>query len=777
MRLTFFLPALVIILASPFLGAQDGKEEFDPFSDAAAEMLDVSQKFKVPSNYIEPGKIKELTALAKPSIVTVRQMGRDGESRGTGSGFIVSKEGLIATNLHVIGEGRPIEVELNDGSLHKVVEVRAWDRRYDLAVIRIEAEKEKLKVLPLADSNKAEQGQLIAGFGAPQGLSFSVVAGVISAIRELDEGFVGNETPDYPMLQLAMPIEQGNSGGPVINMDGEVLGVVTLRHRVTENLGFAVLGSDLQRLLDKPNPVPMERWRTIGLLDSRQWTPIMGADWTQRGGVVRAGQLGDGFGGRTLCLSSEEVPEGSYELEVTVRLDDESGAAGLAFASDGGDKHYGFYPSGGQIRLTRFEGPDVYSWAILEQVAVPAYKQGDWNTLKVRVDDETISGWVNDEKIFELEDAGLRGGKVGLCKFRRTEAEFRGFAIAPELGVKSLPSDERARLTESIERFLDKEKVDETIAELSRESEHGRLLLLERASELDRLATRLRQLEGAVYLREIVNEMTMALDRPESEIDLFEVGLQIARIDDPSLDLGYYRSSFARLVVDASQYLEDHALEGSEKVRATALAEFLFQENGFHGSRSEYYHHANSYVNHVLDDREGLPITLSVIFIEMARRLQIEGVYGAPLPGKFMVGLDYEDEGIDSSLFIDVFEGGRIIDRSGAVREIWELLGSAPEKSAFHPADARQIAVRMLRNLVDIEINRKQTPEGAADYLELLIAIEPKAARERFQRALLRMQDDNVIGAKEDLDWLLEHRPPGIDYGRLEVFRGTLAGE
>lgn len=774
MRLTSFLPALAILLASLFLGAQDENEEFDPFSDAAAETLDVSQRFKAPSQYIEPGKIKELTALAKPSIVTVRQLGRDGESRGTGSGFIVSKEGLIATNLHVIGEGRPIEVELNDGSVHEVVEVRAWDRRYDLAVIRIEAEKKKLKVLPLADSNNAEQGQLIAGFGAPQGLSFSVVAGVISAIRELDEGFVGDETPDYPMLQLAMPIEQGNSGGPVINMEGEVMGVVTLRHRVTDNLGFAVPGNDLKMLIEKPNPVPMNRWRTIGMLDPRQWTPIMGADWNQRGGVIRARQLGDGFGGRSICLSSQDVPEETYEVEVTVRLDDESGAAGLAFASDSGDKHYGFYPSAGQMRLTRFEGPDVYSWAILEQIDAPSYLPGNWNKLRIRVEGATITGWVNNEKVLELEDEGLRGGKVGLCKFRRTEAEFRGFAIAKDLGSGILPPADRQRMSKSIDRFLDLQEPEEVISEFSRESEHGRKLLLERASELDELADRLRRLEGDVYLREIINEMTMALDRPESEIDLFEVGLQIARIDDSSLDLDYYRGVFSRLAADAREHLETHSLEGDSRARVTSLTEFLFQENGFHGSRSEYYHHANSYVNHVLDDREGLPITLSVIFVELARRLQIEGVYGVSLPGKFMVGLNYEKEGKGRSLFIDVFEGGRMIDRSGAAREIWELLGSAPEKSAFHPADARQIAVRMLRNLVDIEINRQQNPDGATNYIELLLAIEPNAAQERFQRALLRMKGDNMPGARDDLDWLLEHRPPGIDYGRLEVFRGTL---
>ena len=150
------------------------------------------------------------------------------------------------------------------------------------------------------------------------------------------------------MLQLAMPIEQGNSGGPVINLKGEVLGIVTLRHRVTENLGFAVPSNDLKFLLDKPNPVPMSRWSTIGTLDPRQWTAVMGAEWSQHGGIITARHPGDGFGGRALCLSSLAVPEEPYEVAVRVKLEEESGAAGIAFASDGGDVHYGFYPSDGK---------------------------------------------------------------------------------------------------------------------------------------------------------------------------------------------------------------------------------------------------------------------------------------------------------------------------------------------------------------------------------------------------------------------------------------------
>ncbi|MDF1850352.1 MAG: tetratricopeptide repeat protein [Verrucomicrobiales bacterium] len=781
MRIPTGVLTFVFLLALVFTGSrgQEAEKEFDPFSEEAAEALRALQEEEKAENelrFLEPGQVQKLTKLAKPSLVTVRQLGRDGKSRGTGSGFIIDAKGLIVTNLHVIGEGRPIEIELSDGTVMSVEEIRAWDRRYDLAVIKVDPGARKLEPLSIGDSSKISQGQLIVGFGAPQGLEFSVVAGVVSAIRKLDPGFIGEgETPDYPMLQLAMPIEQGNSGGPILNLDGEVLGVVTLRHRVTENLGFAVLSSDLKAILDKPNPVLMSRWRTIGVLDKRQWTEVMGAEWSQRGGVITARQMGDGFGGRALCLSTREVPQEPYEVAVRVRLDDESGAAGLAFAADGGDKHYGFYPSGGKIRLTRFEGADVYSWSILEQLEAPSYLPGEWNELRVRVEKETITGWVNDEQLFSITDEGLRGGKVGLCKFRNTKADFRGFQVAKEIGVEKMSAEDRKRLSERIAQFLEEENVEDTLAELSHEGGKGRQLLLERADELEALADKLRTLESQVHRQVVINELTMALDRPETEIDLFEIGLQLARIDDVELDLDHYRRSFSRLVSDAREHLEKHALEAGAKQKVQALRDFLFEENGFHGSRTEYYHHANSYVNHVLDDREGLPISLSVIFIEMARRLQIEGVYGAPLPGKFMVGLDYEEEGKDRTVFVDVFDSGRLVSRSGAAREIWGLLGSAPGKEAFEAATAREIAVRMLRNLVDIEINHRRTPGGAADYIELLLAIEPNAAQERFQRALLRIQDDNMDGARADLDWLLEHRPPGIDYSRLEIFRGTLA--
>lgn len=776
-----FLPALLLsIFLARSLSGQDAaaEPEFDPFSDEAREALEalVADENGQARDFLDPAKVTELTERVKPAIVTVRQIGRDGSPRGTGSGFVVSAgEGLVVTNLHVIGEGMPIQVEFADGAKRGVAEVRASDRHYDLAVLRLAPGDTPPAELPLADSDAIRQGDLVLGFGAPQGLGFSVVPGAISAIRQLEPGFAGEgQTPEYPMLQLAMPIEQGNSGGPVVNLSGEVLGIVTLRHRVTENLGFAVRSNDLRRLLEKPNPVPMDRWSTIGTLDPRQWTAVMGADWTQRGGVITARSPGDGFGGRSLCLSSLPLPEEPYEVAVKVRLDDEAGAAGLVFASDGGEVHYGLYPSDGKIRLTRFEGADVYSWTILEQVEAPSYVPGDWNRLRVRVEKERIRAWVNEEPLLDLADAELRGGRAGLCKFRQTMAEFREFRVGRDLSAKSVPEEERQRLDSVLARLTAEGATDEVVVELQRDSETGRRYLRETVAELERRIAQIESLEGGVHLAAVERELVMALDRPHSEVDLFEVGLQIARIDNPDLDLDHYRDVFAQTVREAGAWLAKAAPEGGPRERAEALRDFLFKEVGFHGSRGDYYHHANSYVNHVLDDREGLPITLSVIFIELARRLGVRGVHGAALPGKFMVGWTPADGDADGPLLFDVFEGGVAFSREEAAREVRGLTGAAADPALFDPADPRSIAVRMLRNLVDIEINRRRTPEQAEDYLELLLAIQPDAAYERFQRAILRVQASKLEGAREDLDWLLEHRPPGLDYSRLQQFRKSL---
>ena len=278
--------------------------------------------------------------------------------------------------------------------------------------------------MPLSDADDAKKlkaGQPIVVLGHPIKLQFSVVAGVLSGQREVD---------GLSMLQLAIPIEPGNSGGPVLDRDGKVLGIVTMKSLVTPNLGFAVPITALKPLLDKPNPIPMERWLTIGQLDKNEWKILHGGRWRQRAGRILVEGLGTGFGGRTLCLAKQPAGKLPQELAVSVKLDDEKGAAGLIFGGDGGDRHYGFYPTGGKLRFTHFQGPDVFSWKIIKDVATPHYRPGEWNHFKVRMEKDKISCWCNDELIVELADPEYDGDTFGLASFRQTSAEFKRLQVA-----------------------------------------------------------------------------------------------------------------------------------------------------------------------------------------------------------------------------------------------------------------------------------------------------------------------------------------------------------
>src|SRR5438132_2556270 len=170
--------------------------------------------------------VEQVAEAARKSIVVVSFAGRDGKRQGLGTGFVVGADGLIATNLHVLGEARPIGVEMADGKRYEVSSVHASDRSLDLALIRINARD--LPVLELGDSDQLKEGQPIVAIGNPHGLRHSVVSGVVSAKREME----GRQ-----MIQLAIPIEPGNSGGPLLDMDGKVQGILTMKSLLTPNLG------------------------------------------------------------------------------------------------------------------------------------------------------------------------------------------------------------------------------------------------------------------------------------------------------------------------------------------------------------------------------------------------------------------------------------------------------------------------------------------------------------------------------------------------------------
>jgi regulator of sirC expression with transglutaminase-like and TPR domain len=699
--------------------------------------------------------VEALAELARPSVVVIFHFGRDGKEDGVGAGFIVSNDGLVATSLHVIGEARPIAVRLSDGKRHEVTEIYAWDRKLDLALIRIDAKD--LSALRLGDSDALKQGAPVVAMGNPLGLEHSIVQGVVSARREFD---------GLELIQLAIPIEPGNSGGPLLDLQGRVHGILNMKSAVTPNLGFAVPINTLKPLLDKPNPIPMKRWLTIGALNPREWTPLFGGRWSQKAGRIQAEGLGRGFGGRSLCLSQKSPPEPAYEVAVSVRLDDESGAAGLVFSSDGDQKHYGFYPTAGQLRLTRFDGPTVYSWTILQQTNSPHYRPGEWNDLKVRREEDKILCYVNGRSVFESRDQVLPEGKVGLAKFRDTKAAFKNFQVAKEVTVSNAAPSAAvvASITQQIQEWPGPPDA-KLAAALQPYASLSQSLLAERAAKLEIEAAQLRRLSLNIHHQSVQTELLSALSQTEEKIDLFYAGLLIAQLDNPDLDLAAYRRQLDEMARELVAQLPSQA---DAATKLATLTQYLFTENGFHGSRADYYNRANSYLNEVLDDREGLPITLSILFLELAQRIGLQGMAGLPLPGHFMVR--YRSPAAEDRL-IDVFDGGRIISRSEAQERVIAATGEGFRDGDYKPASKREIIIRMLRNLLNVA-QRAGASTDSLRYLDVIVALAPESALDRLARASLRLQAGDVPGAKADFKWLLDAQPAGLDLERIaELFQ------
>jgi len=700
--------------------------------------------------------VERLFERARPSLAVITVPGRDGRQQGLGSGFVVAADGLIATNMHVIGQGRPIAVQMADGKRYNVTSVHASDQFLDLAILRVDADG--LSPLPLGDSESLKQGQGVVALGNPQGLRHSVVSGVVSGRREIEE---------RSMIQLAIPLEPGNSGGPLLDRQGRVRGILTMKSAVTANLGFAVGINELKSLLTKPNPVPIENWIKHGSLDPHEWQTVLGANWRKRAGRIVVDGEGAGFGGRALCLSADDPPKLPYELAVSVRLDDETGAAGLVFGSDGGDQHYGFYPTAGAPRLTHFEGPDVLSWKILAQRATSHYQKGEWNRLKVRVEENRVICSVNGHTVITQALDAPPTGRVGLAKFRDTQAEFKNFQIGKTIVDPTIPPDLTAQIEKILGAKLSQEGLPaELIEQLTPSSPTSALALAEKARELEQQAERLRKLAVAVRQSQVRAELTRLFTESEDRVDLWTAALWLARLDNDEIDVDAYRRQLDRMAADISASLEPNA---AEPAKLAGLDKFFFQQSGFHGSRGDYYNRSNSYVNEVLDDREGLPITLSLIYMELGRRLGLN-FEGVGLPGHFVVRFRPAE---GDARVIDVFEGGRTLSADEVVKRVREATGSAPTEEQQQAMTKRAILVRMLKNLLGAA--RNNSDEGAMlRYLDAVLTLTPEAHQDRWLRGIARWRSGDKRGAKEDADRLLEAQPAGLDLEQLQDFRAML---
>ena len=452
-----------------------------------------------------------------------------------------------------------------------------------------------------------------------------------------------------------------------------------------------------------------------------------------------------------------QVPERPFEMAVTVQLDDEAGAAGLAFCADG-DKHYGFYPSNGHLRLTRFEGPDVTSWTILYDQPSRHYAAGGWNTLRVRLEVGKILCYVNDQPVVEMADAVLDGGKVGLVTFRKTQAQFKDFKLGHEVTRATVPADIAQRIAKVVEDLPAKGSPNpRLVAALAVDAPYATTVLRDRAAVLDKQAAQLRELAQATHEKRVISSLVETLAGDDDKIDLFRAGLLVARLDNEEVDVDAYREELERMAREVAAKLPADA---TETARLDALRKYLFEENGFHGSRGDYDSRSNSYLNEVLDDREGLPITLSVVYLELARRIGLN-VVGVGLPGHFVV---QHIPAAGEPQLIDVYDGATTLSREDANRRVKATRDREPTAEDFAPTTKRAIIARMLSNLLS---NSNSDPQAMHRYLSAILAIEPKNAQYHWLRALVRYRIEHRDAALEDLAWLLENKPEGIEIDRV----------
>jgi len=197
---------------------------------------------------------RDIPAIAKAAngaVVSIVMSDKDGKPIAQGSGFLVSKDGVIITNCHVIAEGSSALVKLPDGAFFVVDGVLAFDKARDVAVIK--AHGENFRTVPLGNSSRVQVGEEVVAIGNPLSLESTVSNGIVSSIRTIDE-----EGGKY--LQVTAPISPGSSGGPLFNMAGEVVGITTVYLKGGENLNFAIPINEAKPLLEasfsKVEPFP-----------------------------------------------------------------------------------------------------------------------------------------------------------------------------------------------------------------------------------------------------------------------------------------------------------------------------------------------------------------------------------------------------------------------------------------------------------------------------------------------------------------------------------------
>ena len=273
----------------------------------------------------------------------------------------------------------------------------------------------------------------------------------------------------------------------------------------------------------------------------------------------------------------------------------------------------------------------------------------------------------------------------------------------------------------------------------------------------------------AMERADILEQFDQLGGMPEDDIDLAWAALLIAASEYPELDVIAQMEVLDSLAAGAAKGMGD---DGDPLSSVNDLSAYLFDEVGFHGNDSEYYDPRNSYLNEVLARRMGIPITLSLVCIEVGKR-QVVPLEGVGMPGHFL--LRHRDE---PGIYIDPFHRGILLSEEECAQLLRDATRTAVpwDQSYLTTVSNRELIARILRNLKGIYLNQHDH-QRALGIAGLAVSLQPNIIGERRDRGLIHYQLGNHQAALEDLRIYLAASPPGAETSDVQRLVDRIGGD
>ncbi len=246
------------------------------------------------------------------------------------------------------------------------------------------------------------------------------------------------------------------------------------------------------------------------------------------------------------------------------------------------------------------------------------------------------------------------------------------------------------------------------------------------------------------------------IQQPDERIDLAKAALYIAQEEYPNIDAEEYLNAFDTMALELQERLpsQRYPLRVIQSIN-----QYLYDDLGFAGNVEDYYDPRNSYLNDVIERRLGIPITLALVYLEVARRIDFPMV-GVGMPGHFLIRPDIPD----TEIFIDTFNGGEIMFPQDCQERLTQFYQQPVQLQPEFLATVskRQILARMLANLKYIYLNQQEL-EKALAAVERILLLFPGAAIEVRDRGLLCYELGLSDQAANDLETYLAKAPHAQD--------------